>query len=62
MHTTDVSMHTTNRTSTSEPAPEARSREPGRGPVALMVAVAATTLVWIAALVALAGRLIAHLF
>ena len=61
-------MHTTNRTSTSEPAPEARSREPearsrepGRGPVALMVAVAVTTLVWIAALVALARWLIASI-
>lgn len=56
-------MHTTDRTSTSEAAPEARSREPGRGPAALMIAVAGvTTLVWIAALVVLAGWLIADLF
>jgi len=61
--TTDVSMHTTDRTSASEAAPEARSREPGRGPVALMIAVAGvTTLAWIAALVVLAVWLIADLF
>jgi hypothetical protein len=54
-------MHTTDRTATSEAAPEARSLEPG--PVALMLAVAGVaTLVWIAALVVLAGWLIADLF
>jgi hypothetical protein len=54
-------MHTTDRTSTSEAASGARSREPG--PVALMIAVAGVaTLVWIAALVVLAGWLIADLF
>ena len=56
-------MHTTDRTSASEAAPEPRSREPGRGPVALMIAVAGvTTLAWIAALVVLAVWLIADLF
>jgi hypothetical protein len=51
-------MHTTDRTSTGEAVPEARSR----GAVALMIAVAGvTTLVWIAALVVLAGWLIADL-
>ena len=56
-------MHMTDRTSTSEAAPEARSRDTGRGPVALMIAVAGvTTFAWIAALVVLAGWLIADLF
>jgi hypothetical protein len=56
-------MHTTDRTSTSEAAPGARSRELGRGPLALMIAVAGvTTLAWIAALVVLTGWLIAGLF
>jgi hypothetical protein len=55
-------MHTTDRTSTSEAAPEAGSRELGRGPLALMITVAGvTTLVWIAALVVLAGWLVADL-
>jgi hypothetical protein len=56
-------MHTTDRTSTSEAAPEARSREPGRGPVALMIAITGvTTLVWIGAVIVLAGWLIADRF
>ena len=56
-------MHTTDRTSTSEAGPEARSREPGRGPLALMIAVAGvTTFAWITALVVLAGWLVADLF
>jgi hypothetical protein len=51
-------MHTTDRTSNSEVAPEARSR----GAVALMIAVAGVaTLIWVAALVVLAGWLIADL-
>jgi hypothetical protein len=55
-------MHKTDRTSTSEAAPEARSRERGRGPVALMIAVEGVTRwIWIAALVVLAGWLIGDL-
>jgi hypothetical protein len=60
--TPDVSMYTTDRSSTPEAAPEAHSREPGRALVPLMIAVAGvTTLVWIAALVVLAGWLLAAL-
>ena len=55
-------MHTTDRTPTPE-APEHGSRDPGRTPVALMIAVAGvTTIAWIVALVVLAGGLISGVF
>ena len=55
-------MHTTDRIPTPDAAPEACSREPGHALIPPMIAVAGvTTLVWIAALVVLAGWLLAAL-